>query len=304
MGLNLRQIEVFRAIMLTHSISGAAKLLNVSQPAVSRLLSHTEQRLGLMLFDRIKGRLYATPEAKRLFAEVNSVYQGVQRVNEVAADLIENRGGCLRIGSSANLSQSVMPRAIAEFCREHPDVRIELQTLSPDALIEALLTQSIELGIAYIPTSHPNLRVQHLYENRIVALLPASHPLTARREIRVDDLVGQSFIGYTSDIPIGQLVRQLIDSAQASLQARLEVQQVHIACALVQAGVGIAFVDEQTVGSGPWQGVLVKPVVPAVPAPVQIFHALYEPLSRHAKMFIETLHRQKQSGRRGIIDAG
>src|SRR5471032_3000145 len=88
MKLNLRQIEVFRAIMLSGSISGASKLLYVSQPAVSRLISYTEQRLGLMLFQRIKGRLYPTPEARRLFTEVNVVYQGVQRVNEVADDLI------------------------------------------------------------------------------------------------------------------------------------------------------------------------------------------------------------------------
>jgi DNA-binding transcriptional LysR family regulator len=65
--LNLRQIEVFRATMLTGSISSAAKMLHVSSPAVSRLISNTEQRLGLTFFKRIKGRLYPTPEARRLF---------------------------------------------------------------------------------------------------------------------------------------------------------------------------------------------------------------------------------------------
>ena len=75
MKLNLRQIEVFRAIMLSGSISGASKLLFVSQPAVSRLIAYTEQRLGLMLFQRIKGRLYPTPEARRLFVEVTALYQ-------------------------------------------------------------------------------------------------------------------------------------------------------------------------------------------------------------------------------------
>ena len=90
MKLNLRQIEVFRAIMLSGSISGASKLLFVSQPAVSRLIAYTEQRLGLMLFQRIKGRLYPTPEARRLFVEVTALYQNVQRVNEVADNLAEN----------------------------------------------------------------------------------------------------------------------------------------------------------------------------------------------------------------------
>ena len=62
--MNLRQIEVFRAVMITGSVSGAARLLHVSIPAVSRLLSHTETRLGFLLFERVKGRLHATAEAK------------------------------------------------------------------------------------------------------------------------------------------------------------------------------------------------------------------------------------------------
>lgn len=70
MSLNLRQIEIFRAVMTTGSISGASQLLFVSQPAVSRLLSHTEQRVGFALFERIKGRLYATPEAKNFFMKL------------------------------------------------------------------------------------------------------------------------------------------------------------------------------------------------------------------------------------------
>src|SRR5476649_2882620 len=131
MRLNLKQIEVFRAIMLTGSISGAAKLLHVSQPAVSRLISYTEQRLGLLLFQRIKGRLYPTPEARRLFEEVSAVYQSVQRVN----DLAENRIGQLRIASSPNLGQSLMPRAVAIFCQRYPEVRIVLHTLIPSVML-------------------------------------------------------------------------------------------------------------------------------------------------------------------------
>ena len=116
MRINLRQIEVFRAIMLTSSISGAAKLLHVSQPAVSRLLSYTEQRLGLKLFERIKGRLYPTPEAKRLFTEVNAVYQGVQRVNEVADDLIQQRAGhpSRKSGRTPDCSKGLRPTAKME----------------------------------------------------------------------------------------------------------------------------------------------------------------------------------------------
>ena len=93
MRFNLRQIEVFRAVMVTGSISGAARLLAVSQPAISRLLAYTEDRLGLKLFERIKGRVQPTPEARRLFAEVDQVHQGVLRVNNLAQELRERGTG-------------------------------------------------------------------------------------------------------------------------------------------------------------------------------------------------------------------
>ncbi|WP_160018317.1 LysR family transcriptional regulator, partial [Raoultella sp. 18093] len=67
--MNLRQIEAFRAVMVTGSVSGAARLLHVSVPPISRLLSHTESRLGFALFERIKGRLHPTAEARRLYLD-------------------------------------------------------------------------------------------------------------------------------------------------------------------------------------------------------------------------------------------
>ena len=87
MPMNLRQIEMFRAIMVTGSISGAARLLSVSQPAISRLLAYTEDRLGIALFERVKGRVQPTPEARQLFVGVDQVHQEVTRVNELAEEL-------------------------------------------------------------------------------------------------------------------------------------------------------------------------------------------------------------------------
>src|SRR5690606_16683963 len=105
MSLNLRQIEVFRAVMITGTIRGASELLFVSQPAVSRLLSHMEQRIGFPLFERIRGRLHATLEAKKLFHEVEVLYSGVQRVNELASELREHQEGILNLIASPSVGQ-------------------------------------------------------------------------------------------------------------------------------------------------------------------------------------------------------
>lgn len=301
MQLNLRQIEVFRAIMLTGSISGAAKLLNVSQPAVSRLIAYTESRVGLMLFERIKGRLYPTPEARRLFVEVDAVYQGVQRVNEVASDLVEKRSGTLRLAVSPSLGQTLLPMAVAKFRERFPDVKIHLQTLVSPHLAQALLTQQAEVGVATIfKLDHPNLEVRPIYEDRLVAVLPATHPLADRKELHVRDLAELNLIGYGLDTPFGQLIEQMFQGEGMAPRLSVEVRLTHIACAMVQAGAGVAIVDELAVIGRVWPDVVVRPILPATVMPVNLLHLRFEPLSRLAQDFIETLANLKYHSLRAI----
>mgnify|MGYP001009184224 FL=1 len=301
MSLNLRQIEVFRAIMLTGSISGAAKLLNVSQPAVSRLIAYTESRVGLILFERIKGRLYPTPEARRLFIEVDVVYQGVQRVNEVASDLVEKRSGTLRLAVSPSLGQTLLPMAVAKFRDRFPDVKIHLQTLVSPHLAQALLTQQAEVGVATIfKLDHPNLEVRPIYEDRLVAVLPATHPLADHKELHVRDLVNLNLIGYDVDSPFGQLIEQMFQSEGLEPRLSVEVRLTHIACAMVQAGAGVAIVDELAVVGRVWPDVVVRPILPATVMPVNLLHLRFEPLSRLAQDFIDTLTNLRYHSLRAI----
>ena len=157
MQLNLRQIEVFRAVMTSGSISGAAKLLHVSQPAISRLLSHTEQRLGFALFERVKGRLYPTPEARQLFKEVEAVYDGVRRVEALANELSEKRSGILHLVSSPSIGHMLIPMAITAFHKTHPEVKVTFQPLTVVPLTQMLLERRADLGAVILPSQHPNL---------------------------------------------------------------------------------------------------------------------------------------------------
>ena len=247
--LNLRQIEMFRAVMITGSISGASQLLFVSQPAVSRLLSHTEQRVGFPLFERIKGRLYSTPEAKKLFQEVESVYRAVQRVHELAQDLSAHRSGILNLVSSPSLGQTIIPEAIACFRRLYPDVKVTLQCLAYGHLKERLLNRQADLGAIILPMSHPNLDVAPLCSNRLVCAFPHDHQLARRDVLALADLRPYPLIAYDKDTPFGQLVGDYYERAGEPLKPAIEVGSPQNACSLVQAGAGVALVDEFSVRS-------------------------------------------------------
>lgn len=293
MKLNLRQIEVFKAVMTSGSISGAAKLLFVSQPAVSRLILHTEERLGFALFQRIKGRLYPTPEAHHLYAEVKVLHQNIQRVEETAERLRENRVGQLRLAFSPSLSQSIIPKAIAVFRHKYPDIHIKTRTLVPSTMLQALLTQQSDLGIAYTPVDHPNLASRVLYQNRMVAVLPDNHRLATHGQITAHALSGEPLIKYSDDIPFAILMHDIFDGHDMPSAACIEVQQAHVACALAQAGAGIALVDEATVKGISLPNMAVIPIATSVNAPISVFHQKYKPLSRVTMEFLDVLKNMK-----------
>jgi DNA-binding transcriptional LysR family regulator len=291
MALNLRQIEVFRAVMTTGSISGASKVLHVSQPAVSRLLSYTEMRIGFALFERIKGRLYATPEAKRLFREVDQVYLGVQRVNEVASSLSERRQGSLNIVSSPSIGHMLIPQAIASLCARHADAKVNFQFLNYAPLQEKLLNHQADLGIVSSAIDHPNLETRMLGRTQLVCILPAGHTLAGRASLILTDIRGHPLIGYEADSPYGRMLNQMYAAAGETYRPAIEVASPQSACALVQAGAGLALVDGFSLHNWQEGRIVALPVAGAPVLLASLAFLRFEPLSQFAQSFIVTLRK-------------
>lgn len=289
MSLNLRQIEVFRAVITTGSISGAARLLAVSQPAVSRLLSYTETRLGFTLFERIKGRLYATPEARRLFRDVEQVYSSVRRVNETAQELAEQRTGLLHLVSSQSLGHQIMPLAIGRFRTAHADTKVTFRELRFEPLGQAVLAQQAELGVTILPVDHPNLDSEELAKGRLVCICPYDHPLAHGAMLSVADLRAWPLVSYPHGTPFGTMVEQLYARADEPLRVSIEVASPQNACSLVKAGAGVALVDEFSIKSRIPGDFVVRPIADAPTLSATLVYARYQPLSLLAQSFIAEL---------------
>ncbi|GAB5375326.1 MAG: LysR family transcriptional regulator [Acuticoccus sp.] len=286
--MNLRQIEVFRAVVTTGSISNAAKLLNVSQPAISRLLSHTEQQLGFALFERIKGKLYPTPEAHALYREVEDVYSGVGRIKELAKDLKGKRTGRLRIVSSPSVGHSVLPTAIARFLASNPEVSISAHSLNHKPLIDMLARNRAELGIAITATDHPNLACEAIGFADLVCVCPPDHPLGGNGVLPVADLLDVPMISFGADTPFGALTNALFETSGITPRIAVEVSSPFNACALAKAGAGIAIVDafSALVAAGP---LAILPLDTSVRMNLYLVTLRYEPLSQLGHRFSDLL---------------
>src|ERR1044072_4411593 len=126
--MGLRHIEGFHAIMQAGTISGAAQVLHISQPAVTKVLQHAEQQLGMPLCERGRGKLIPNPEAHRLFAETEKLNRDLQGIRRLAASLKSRALETRRTVSSPTIATSVVPRAVTAWRRDFPQTRCELAT--------------------------------------------------------------------------------------------------------------------------------------------------------------------------------
>lgn len=240
----LRHMEVFRAVMLTGSISAAAKLLYVSQPAVSKLMGYIEGRLGYRLFERINNRLVPTGEAQVLYREVERVYQAALVVNDCALALASGAQRTLRLCCSASLSTVVIPAALAQLKREVPALNIEWQTTLMVEMANQILSKKVDLAIAALPLPHDHLHSVPYMRGRMVALMPFDHPLAHHPSLSLQQLQGHPLLLFRPDMAFGQLLGEAFSRCGVQLDSLLSFTNAVEGVALVKQGMGMTIIDE------------------------------------------------------------
>lgn len=291
--MRLRHIEVFNAVMVTGSVSGAARLINVTQPAVSRTLKHAELQLGFALFERAGGRLVATAEARSLFPLVDKLFSDLDEVRRMARSLRAADGNNeLRVLTVLAMSYEAFPAAVERFRLQHPSVVIHHAALHSPEIVDALVLQEADLGFLFAAPSHAALSEECLSSQRLVCivpkgLLPRLRPATDA--LGVNELAGLPLIGLDARDPVGRMLANALGDTQ--LQPVIIVQTYHVALALAHRGVGVAIVEACTAQSADLNRVEVLPFEPAVQTHVYALRPLARPHSQLVRAFTECMRQ-------------
>ncbi|MBB5213877.1 LysR substrate-binding domain-containing protein [Parapusillimonas granuli] len=285
--LNYRQTEILWAIVMAGSISGAARLLNISQPAVSRMLGQIEKQLSTRLFERIRGKLQPTQDVRSLFEEIERAQRVMGRINDIADTLADRSGGGLNLGSIPSLVHQFLPRVMADFQRLRPNVLMRIHSDIVHKLVSAVLQGEVEVGFIVLLTEHPYLTVLPLMEGRMVAAVPAGHALAAKRQTTLAELAEHPQIVTGTRMPYGMLALSAMDSQGLQYRISADVPWSQQACALVNADMGVALIDEFTAAQNIWPNVRIVPLKERIPLQVNIIHARERKLSEAADTFIQ-----------------
>jgi DNA-binding transcriptional LysR family regulator len=287
--MNLRQIEVFHAVYTAGSISAASRLLNVSQPSVSKVIKHTESRLGFALFALVKGRLVATHEAHVLFREVGDLYERIGTFQQTARNLRSQTEGCIRVGFLPSLALSAAPEAIARFRMVAPRASFEVRTVFHDNFRHTLISRECDIVIGHHLLQGPEIRAVSLGNGCVGALFRESM-LPADAVIDAETLGRHEIISLSPSVAISRLVDAVVPNPDEQ-QRRIVVNTVYIAAALARQGVGMAVVDEFTARGIMAPGLCFKPIEPAVTFALEALHLAEHPMSRLTLSFLDVFRR-------------
>jgi DNA-binding transcriptional LysR family regulator len=296
--MRLRHIEVFNAVMLTGSVSAAARMINVTQPAVSRTLQHAELQLGFPLFQRVGGRLRPTVEAQILYPHVERLFQQLDEVQRLSANLRAGRGqGELRVLTVLALSYEAMPRAMSLFRQRHPSLVVHHQALHSHQIIAALVRQEADVGYAFSAVPHPALTQDLLGNRHVVCVVPKGMlpPRVARSGmVTLAQLSGLPVIALDGQDPLGMLLANALRDQGAGLDIVMTVQTYHVALALAHHGVAVALVEACTAASADRGRVDVLRLEPSISVPVHALRPSARPNSQTIRFFTRCMQQALQ----------
>jgi DNA-binding transcriptional LysR family regulator len=292
--LNIRQLEAFRAFMMSGTTKGAAQLMNISQPAVSRLIDQLERKISFPLFDRTKGRLIPTPEAQLLFEEVERTFASVDKIRELASDIRAANTGHLNIAILPALSFRFLPSVIERFRAMHPRTTISMTIQTSPKIEEWAAAQHIDFGIAEFPFIRAGVEIEDFCRASYVVALPKGHALERKKSLTPKDFAGETFISFTGNTTGRHIIDQVFQRAQVVRRMVIETQYSAVIAEFVSRGLGVGLIDPFTAYDFRDRQIATRPFAPELEFHLGILHPGHRPLSRTTRAFLSMLRAAKR----------
>lgn len=270
MAMDVRLLETFRAVMDTQSMTGAARLLGLTQPAVSGQVARLEAYVGFPLFERVGGRLKGSVEGRRFFAEVRNALDTLDRLDQSAKNIRTGVAEGISVASHPSASTALLPQLVAELLKARADARVRMINRTSEEVRAIFEAGGVDIGIAEWPINLPGIDLRR-YKVPMVAVLPTAHPLAGEQIIRPKGLSGMPFIAMPDARLIGHQIRNSFMEQSAEYTPVAESEYFSTICGLVAAGGGVSVVDIWSARTYEPLGLQVRRFEPAIEYEIGVF---------------------------------
>ena len=292
--LNVRQVEVFKAIMEAGSVTAAARRLNVTQPSVSKYLKLLETDLGVPLFERTGNRLVPTAEARAFHDQIERTYLGLDHLSRFAEDLKNNRQGEILLAAMPLIAHGWLPGIVARFLEAYPHISMSLPVRSSRWIMDWVAAGRVDFGIGLMSGDDTGILHRLLMRVPLVCVLPAGHRLAACPAVGPAHLEGETLISLSNFDPWRLAVEGALDGERVSTRRRVDTFTTYMACDLVLRGVGIAIVDIITALDYVARGIVWRPFDPDLAFDIFLMRPRHWRVPRLAGVLIDLVEREAE----------
>jgi DNA-binding transcriptional LysR family regulator len=285
------ELNLFKEIAATRSMSKGAEHCGVSQSAASQHVQEAERRLGVALFDRSKRPLELTAAGK-LYAEF--CRDVLRREEEFTLALESVKGdveGTVRVVSIYSTGLSEMGRLQVEFSARYPTAQLHVEYMRPDKVYDAVRNDTADLGLVSFPESTREIAAIPWRKEEMQVAVPPAHPFALRDAVYPADLNGQDFIGFDEDLSIRRELDRFLRAQGVEVKIVMHFDNIQMIKEAVELGRGISLLPARTMLAEIEQGrlVAVKLDAPDLVRPVGIVHRKRKKFNRAAQAFLELL---------------
>jgi DNA-binding transcriptional LysR family regulator len=245
--LDLRQLEIIRAIAETGSFTAAGHKLHVSQSAISRQILLLEDELKTPVFLRIGRRIRITPAGESLLQLSHRVFQDLTDTVATISDSQETLRGTVRILGGMTVCLYVFPTLLSELTRQHPGIDVKIMSDPTDRCIQHLRAGTGDVALLTLPIKDADMVTVPVLQEELLVVTSAKHPLTKKRKVNAQDLSTQPFVLFESGSNTRRVVDEFFASSGIEPRIVMETENVEILKALVRHGLGITIVSYQSV---------------------------------------------------------
>lgn len=288
--MDLDQLQLFRDIAQTRSISRGAALNGLTQSAASQAVQEMERRLGVQLLDRSRRPLVVLPAGQLLYDFAREVLRRRQDFLAQLEELKNEPGRAVRIAAIYSVGLSQMSRLEDEFRRRMPGVRIEVSYLRPEKVYQAVAEDRVDLGLVSYPASTRDVAALPWKEEPMVVACNPGHRLAGRDRISVAELAGEAFIGFDEDLPISREIERFLRDHGVRVQVPLRFDNIQSMKEALRLEPAVSILPLPMLEDDIAEGRLVAvPLAEPLTRPLGVLQRRKKVLTRAARVFLEVL---------------
>lgn len=289
--MNLNQLKIFYMAAKKGSLSAAAEALYITQPAVTKGIQRLQEHYEIKLFNRFGKKMALTDAGEALYSIAESIFEMENKAEESIHDFRLSKRGLIRIFSSESFGSYYLPFIINRFTKANPQIRISMELLPTDLIVEKTATLANDIGFISYPVFHKKLLIREVLEDSYQIIVPSGHPLASKSVIEPRDLNGHSLIVHEKGSAPRLSTEDFVRRHNIKVAIPLELSNNEAIKTAVEDGLGIAVITRHVVSKELTMGTL-KAIPMSDPSMKRKFYLIHHKdkyISRHLQSLIDTV---------------